>query len=61
MARKYYIPITRSGSSILASVGTQMIRRGPNGCGCLVLLVFGMVVLIVVMAVVGALLGKLLE
>lgn len=33
MARKYYIPITRSGSSILASLLTQSIERSrkpPN-------------------------------
>lgn len=61
MARKrLYIPITRSGSSILASILVQLINapkapRDPNqppdgnpvvGCGCLLVFIFFLLVLV---------------
>lgn len=52
MSRKYYIPITRSGSSILASVGTQALRHDPQGCGCLIIIGALSLVLMIIWAVI---------
>lgn len=67
MSRKFYIPITRSGSSILASIFTQLLqerikrnsRPGDYPYFCIWLILFYWVIGSILLIVLGGIISRI--